>query len=717
MEDFNNIMDIDGTAAAPADATTTAAAAAPAATTTAASTAAPADATTTAAAAAAPATPATAPAASTASTATPTYDTTVDTTGGKSIYQAVLYSGKKRGVKPGGTINTILTAQDWYNAVVLFHKIKDKHSFSQAGFLRSPLSGDKFDGNRSQEGSFSAKLKAYKKGELKSSPMKRVCIGRYEDVEVMLVKYIDLRSRNYTFDKCGLSRHILHVKAREYAQKCGHPADEFKASDGWISNVLKRNGIVGVNLHGEASEMNEAEREAIMAAWCTKFWEEIEYHNLEPNCVYNADQTGLYHQKLPSRLYVTATEKNAYAGVKQMKDKTRLTLMVCTSAAGEKCPLAVVGKSKNPLCFKQCRNKQPPMAYTNQKNAWFSREVTIWWINTVFWPWHVEHRGYVLCILLLDNCSAHMISKTSYPDLIMLYFLPPKVTSRHQPADMGMIAALKVGYRVTMLEQLLALFDVEGGFAAAATARAKQKDGCKGLAYGGKATVLDAIEILNSIWKGDNKYARKDSIQRCWRKAAILPLSWDVEINSNLGSNSLSTRDKKISNEQCVELCSLFEAIRTRVKVAAVHEGDSNHLAVFDNSFAYEPKMSEENSIIMASQWVLSEDMQHVIDVEVDEQLELMDDSIAINNDDVDIVGNDVNDDVIVMDDSEIETVTFMQAQEHLRLVQVYIDGAGVGDDCSHQRFLLSAGLRTHNMLKPRSNPTLYKFFPKVNSI
>ena len=68
------------------------------------------------------------------------------------------------------------------------------------------------------------------------------------------------------------------------------------------------------------------------------------------------------------------------------------------------------------------------------------------------------------------------------------------------------------------------------------------------------------------------------------------------------------------------------------------------------------------------------------------------------------------------MDDSEIETVTFMQAQEHLRLVQVYIDGAGVGDVCSHQRFVLSAGLRTHHMLKPRSNPTLLKFFSKVNN-
>ena len=105
-----------------------------------------------------------------------------------------------------------------------------------------------------------------------------------------------------------------------------------------------------------------------------------------------------------------------------------------------------------------------------------------------------------------------MVPKDAYPDKIMLYFLPPGVTSRHQPADMGMIAALKVGYCVKMLDSLLAIFDVDGGYASAATARALQKDGCKGLAYGGKATVLDAIEILNSIWNGDNKYARKESI-------------------------------------------------------------------------------------------------------------------------------------------------------------------------------------------------------------
>ena len=48
---------------------------------------------------------------------------------------------------------------------------------------------------------------------------------------------------------------------------------------------------------------------------------------------------------------------------------------------------------------------------------------------------------------------------------------------------MGMIASLKVGYRV------------------------KMSSGMKGLDYGGKATVLDAMKILQQLWEDDHKYA------------------------------------------------------------------------------------------------------------------------------------------------------------------------------------------------------------------
>ena len=59
-----------------------------------------------------------------------------------------------------------------------------------------------------------------------------------------------------------------------------------------------------------------------------------------------------------------------------MKDKNRLTIMVCTSATGDKVPLAVIGKPIRPQCWDLCGNK-PPIAYNNQNNAWFDRTITI----------------------------------------------------------------------------------------------------------------------------------------------------------------------------------------------------------------------------------------------------------------------------------------------------------------------------------------------------
>ena len=83
--------------------------------------------------------------------------------------------------------------------------------------------------------------------------------------------------------------------------------------------------------------------------------------------IYNADQTGLFHQKLPNQIYGNKIQKNNYKGANQMKDKTRITLMVCTAASGGKVPLAMIGKSKSPRCFDHLPQKVPPMAYLNQK--------------------------------------------------------------------------------------------------------------------------------------------------------------------------------------------------------------------------------------------------------------------------------------------------------------------------------------------------------------
>jgi hypothetical protein len=55
-----------------------------------------------------------------------------------------------------------------------------------------------------------------------------------------------------------------------------------------------------------------------------------------------------------------------YCGVKQMKSKDRVTLMVASSAAGAKILLFMVGKLKQLECFRLAAGGKPTMHYHHQ---------------------------------------------------------------------------------------------------------------------------------------------------------------------------------------------------------------------------------------------------------------------------------------------------------------------------------------------------------------
>lgn len=165
----------------------------------------------------------------------------------------------------------------------------------------------------------------------------------------------------------------------------------------------------------------------------------------------------------------------------------------------------------------------------------------------VFWLWHQKIHGNVYCILLLDNCSAHDIDETKIPNKfinIIVYFIP-NLTNKHQPASMGMIASLKVGYQIDMLGKLLQIFDANGRYEDAARQRVGVTPGCTGLTYGAHVHLIDAMNILLAIWEGDSKYARNDSILCCWQKVDILPVTWNANINNAVGSCTIPMKKKK----------------------------------------------------------------------------------------------------------------------------------------------------------------------------
>ena len=46
------------------------------------------------------------------------------------------------------------------------------------------------------------------------------------------------------------------------------------------------------------------------------------------------------------------------------------------------------------------------------------------------------------------------------------------------------------------------------------------------------------------------KYTKINIVNRCWRKAYILPVSWNKYTNNQVGSKSLLAHKNQVSNEE-----------------------------------------------------------------------------------------------------------------------------------------------------------------------
>ena len=249
----------------------------------------------------------------------------------------------------------------------------------QAEFLRSSKSDTMFTGSKTQRSSFARWLKQYDDGKLKDNDMMREKKRSYVDVELKLCTYLRIRAEQCKRDKCGVSWLLLKEKCKKWSVEFGHAT--FACSDGWLNKTMERHGFKQVNLHGEANDMTDDECAVLMVPWRKELQDLCEELGVGPECLHNADQSGLFYQKLPNSLCVDKDREKEFAGTKVMKEKTRITIMVCTAANGDKLPLAIIGKPKMPHCLKLPVDKtNPPMPYAHQSNAWFDKHVTVWWI-------------------------------------------------------------------------------------------------------------------------------------------------------------------------------------------------------------------------------------------------------------------------------------------------------------------------------------------------
>ena len=279
--------------------------------------------------------------------------------------------------------------------------------------------------------------KNFSNSELSLS-MKRFNPSKYKQVDNdLLTWFCNMRERNEPIDG-----ETLRLKAQDLLN-ASEEIGMITAS--WVKRWKKRHNIGQMKLSGESASVCGS----VVENWRDNQLKFL-LQNFQPECIFNADETGLFWKLLPERTLHFKGQK--CQGGK--KSKERITLL-CASIAGEKLPLLVVGKFANPRCFKN-RNLPEDIDYKSNSNAWMTTDIFVYWLR----KFDRKNAGMKRKVaLVLDNCTAH----PQLPDLTntQLFFLPPKTTSKIRPLDAGVIRNLKFHYRNLLVRKRLHMIDCQ----------------------------------------------------------------------------------------------------------------------------------------------------------------------------------------------------------------------------------------------------------------
>ncbi|XP_054259576.1 tigger transposable element-derived protein 6-like [Macrosteles quadrilineatus] len=340
------------------------------------------------------------------------------------------------------------------------------------------------------------------------SAIKKLKSCELKDVEECVLKWLkQCRDKNI-----AVSGPILQEKAQQFASELGH--EQFRASNGWLQNFKKRNEIIFRKICGESAKVDDS----VCSEWKDKLIALTEGY--EPENIYNADETGLFFKCLPDKTLSFKGDK--CHGGKSSKD--RLTVMLCANCTGtDKLKPLVIGKSKNPRCFKNLTDL--PTDYMANPKAWMNCEAFTKWLQSVNKEMKKKKKKI---LMFVDNCTAHGdIPKLSN---IKIEFLPPNTTSKLQPLDQGIIQSFKVNYRKEVVQQFLR--DME-------------------------SRIPTNINILDAMWMTTKAWSKvtETTISNCFRKSGFaVPTSED-----NTAQPFTQAVDVPESWEQIQEVLNLQE--------------------------------------------------------------------------------------------------------------------------------------------------------------
>ena len=126
--------------------------------------------------------------------------------------------------------------------------------------------------------------------------------------------------------------------------------------------------------------------------------------------IFNANEFGLFYKALPDKSMHLKSENCVGGGGGGECSKVCLTGLAAASAAGEKLPMFVIGKSQKSRCFSGVQNL--PCRYRAQKKSWMDSQLFEEWVREQDWKFEREGRKVALAV---NNCPPTWTLQTSRP--------------------------------------------------------------------------------------------------------------------------------------------------------------------------------------------------------------------------------------------------------------------------------------------------------------
>ncbi|XP_037919539.1 tigger transposable element-derived protein 6-like [Hermetia illucens] len=279
-----------------------------------------------------------------------------------------------------------------------------------------------------------------------------------------------------------ISANMILEKSKQFAVTLNK---DFNPTTGWLWRWQKREGISLKKIHGEAAS---ADSESANNFINTLFPNLIEGY--KSSDIFNADESGLFFKALPVS---TLSRKESHNnGFKSSKD--RLTLLFICNATGDYKKVIIIGKPKNPRCFK---NKIVPLKYYPHQKAWMTREI---WESILISLDEEMAKQNRKIILFVDNAASHKTRKILKN--INIQYLPANTTSLIQPLDQGIIHSFKAYYRQIIIRKQISA--IESGKTIGEFAKS--------------INIFNALHIIKHVWW----LVRPLSITRCFQKAKFI---------------------------------------------------------------------------------------------------------------------------------------------------------------------------------------------------